>query len=262
MLALFSCDPKQIPRLRAALDWDGPVMVTTDWDRLARVIPLAQCSVVLVPQLHSYEGLRKLSELRARNPHHPIVLVTHWDQENARRLKDISVDEVIWCREVEQSLRKTIEQVCAHSPNHARRLSLTFQEAENLPRALRDALAYACRSERPVRSIKQIAIGVGSNRATLWHQWRRVIGFSSSLRLEDVLHWILLLRAMERKTPDRPWSAVARDMGVHAHTLGRYARQLTGSPLPQLSTNQQSLVEFFHQRVLVFLLDAGRLDNL
>lgn len=262
MLALFSCNPKQIARLRAALAWDGPVMVTTDWDRLARIIPLAQCSVILVPQLHSYEGGRNLSGLRARYPHHPIILVTDWDRENARRLKDISVDDVIWHREIEQSLRKTVEQVCAHTPNYARRLSLMFQEAENLPRALRDALGYACRSDRPVRSIKQIAIGVGSNRATLWHQWRRVVGFSSSLRLEDVLHWILLLRAIERKTPDRPWSAVARDMGVHPHTLGRYAKQFTGGTLPQLSNTQQSLVESFHERVLVLLLGAGGLDNL
>lgn len=133
-------------------------------------------------------------------------------------------------------------------------LSLRFREAEHLPAALREALSSACRSERPVRSVNQLAAAMASNRRTLWHQWRRAVG-SSELRLQDFLHWILLLHALGRKSSERSWGDVAQQIGVHAHTLSRYARQLTGRTLSELDAGGEAAVTtLFRERVLQLLL--------
>jgi hypothetical protein len=253
-LRSFHVIRSRYPGSRAGLGCDWPVRITADWDRLVGAVPRAKCSLLLVPQLRSLNLQCGLSNLKASHPHHPVVLVTLWDLDNARYLKNLYVDEVIWYHEIEQSLRNTIERVCARNPNYVRSLYHLLQKAETLPERLRDALAHVCLPERPTHSVNQLAIAVGSNRATLWNQWRRVLGFSSPLRLEDFLHWILLLRAIEQKTPDRPWSAISRDIGVHAHTLGRYAKQLTGRTLPELSAAEAQSFHIFRERVLTLLL--------
>lgn len=234
----------------------------TDWDHLEHAIPAAKCSVVHVDQLDSNSALPKLSALKVRHPRHPVVLVTRWEFENARPLKDVSVEEVIWFWEIEQGLRPAVERICVREPNYVRRLAAPLQEAEHLPATLREALAYACRGERPVHSINKLAAAVGRNRRSLWYQWTRAVGFSSSLRLQDFLHWILLLRALERKTPERTWAAVAEELGLCAHTLWRHAKDLTGYTLPELAGAEEEIRRLFRERVLDFLLNGERLDIL
>lgn len=258
MLALFSCDPEQIPRIRAALGWRRPVMITANWDRLISAVPHAECSILLVPQLRPFLLRCGLSKLRRdSHPHCPVVLVTIWDPNNARNLKDLHVEEVIWYREIEHSLRSAVERLCAANRSYITSLHQSLQKAQTLPESLRDALAHACLPERAIRSVNQLAIAVGFSRSTLWQQWKKVLGSSSPLRLEDFLHWILLLRAIERKTPDRSWGTISNDIGVHAHTLGRYAKQLTGRTLPELSAAGADLNDLFRERVLTVLFHDG-----
>jgi len=137
-----------------------------------------------------------------------------------------------------------------------------FSEAKHLLTTLREALAYACRSERPVHSINELAAAVNRNRRSLWHQWTQAVGSSPPLRLQDFLHWILLLRALGRKSPERTWAAVAEDLGLHAHTLWRYAKDLTGRTLPALTGAEEEIQRLFRERVLEFLLEGERLDIL
>ncbi len=262
MLALFSADPKQVPRLRSALPPDRQVVAVMDWGDLERAVQVAECSVIHVDRLDSSSALPQISALKTRHPRHPVVLVTRWDLENARQLKDVSVEEVIWLLEAQQALRPAVERTCAQDPSYVHCLAVPFEEAEHLPATLQEAIVYACRSERPVCSIKQLAAAVKSNRATLWHQWRKVVGAPSRLRLEDFLHWVLLLRAVGRKTSGRSWAEVAEELGIHAHTLWRYAKQLTGRTLPELSADPMVVVRLFRGRVLKFLLEGERLDIL
>ncbi|HEY0150574.1 MAG TPA: hypothetical protein VGB92_01175 [Longimicrobium sp.] len=261
MLALYSADPKQVPRLRSALPPQPRVVAVQDWEQLHDVIPQATCSVIHVDQLASSSGVPRLSALKSRHPRHPVVLVTRWDLENARQLKDLTVEEVIWLQEVEQGLRTAVERACAQEPNYVYCLALPFERAEHLPPVLREALAHACRSERPVHSVNELAAAVDRNRRSLWHQWNRAVD-GAPLRLQDFLHWILLLRALGKKTPERSWAAVAEELRMSPQTLWRYARDLTGCTLPALAEAQEETIRLFRARVLAFLLDREALDIL
>ena len=133
-------------------------------------------------------------------------------------------------------------------------LAVALDKAVSLPVPLRTALTFACDSERPVHSVKQLAQAVMSNRRTLWHQWRKVVGLSG-LRLQDFLHWVLLLRATGLKSSGHTWQSAAKEVGIHPHTLSRYAKQLTGQFLLELgAAGEEPVLRLFHDRVLRFLL--------
>lgn len=258
MLVVYSDQPHNLPRLKAALPEEQPVVLTQEWTQIESTAPLSRCSVVMIEWLRKSDAFPQLSAFKHRHPQHPVVLVTRWDPDNARRLKDVRVEEVVWNREIEEDLASAVHRVCSHDPNYLRCLADPLEQAEHLPATLRTALAYACRSDVPVRSVKQLAAAVGSNRRTLWYQWCKATGGASELRLQDFLHWTLLLRALGRKTPDRTWAAVADDVGVHAHTLWRFARQLAGRTLPELAgEGVPQVVQLFRGRVLELLLRDG-----
>lgn len=261
MLTLYTAERQHLPRLRSALPPEQAVVLVEDWDRVESEGPSTDCSVVHLPWLNGSPVLPRLSAFKGRHPHHPVVLVTGWDPENARCLKDVYVEEVVWFREVERELSGAVERTCAHDYNYLRCLAMPIEEAEHLPATLRRALAYACRNERPVCSVKQLAAAAGCDRRTLWHQWNRTFGAGSPLRLQDFLHWVLLLRAVGRKTPGESWADVAESVGVHAHTLWRFSKQLAGCTLPELAAGGHPvIVERFRDRVLDFLLKKEPLD--
>jgi transposase-like protein len=262
MLALYTADPQHLPKLRAALPPEQEVLLAEDWGQMERASSDAQCSIIHIDRLHTSPTLPQLSAFKDRHPGHPVTLVTRWDPENARCLKDLFVEEVVWFREVEQSLKPAVQRACAAQPNYVRCLAVPFERAERLPSALRAALAHACRSERPVCSVNELATAVGVNRRTLWRQWRKAVASSSALRLQDFLHWLLLLRVTGRKTPDRTWADVAEEVGVHPHTLWRLSKQLAGRTLPEIAADQTVVTQLFREQVLEFLLEGEPLDIL
>jgi transposase-like protein len=156
-----------------------------------------------------------------------------------------------------------LRRVCRSDPNPAHCLALALEEAEHLPSKLRKSLAGACRSKRPIYSVNQLAAAAGCDRRTLWKQWIQVVGSSSELRLQDFLHWLLLLRAVGRKVSERSWESIAGDLNVHPHTLARWAKQLTGRTLGALVANGTAVVgTMLHQRVMDFVLADKSLDKL
>lgn len=216
-----------------------------------------RCSVVVLEWLPNSRELERLGNLKRRYPHHPVVLVTRLTPENARLLKDVSVEEVVWLREAEQQLAPAIRSICKRDFNYLRCLVLPIQQAEHLPAPLRGALSYACENARPVRSVKQLASAVGYDRRTLWQQWAQTLGPALGLRLEDFLHWLLLLRATSLKTPGRSWAEVAEAVGVHPSTLWRQARQLTGLSLDDLARSpREQLAQRLRDRVFHALLGS------
>jgi len=135
-------------------------------------------------------------------------------------------------------------------------LAATFRRSAHLPPRLREALALACDDRRAIRTVEKLAAAAGCDRRTLWTHWKQSVGRNSRLRLQDFLHWVLLLRAAQRKTASRPWSEVAEEIGIHPHTLGRLARQLTGSSLRELSPRAHvTLAQTFETRILPQVLD-------
>ena len=98
--------------------------------------------------------------------------------------------------------------------------------------------------------MQKLAAVAGCDRRTLWQHWRGVAD-GSDLRLQDVLHWFLLLRAATLKTPSRSWATVADELGMHAQTLGRISQQLSGLTLREVAVQRQGeLVQRFERDVL------------
>jgi hypothetical protein len=142
-------------------------------------------------------------------------------------------------------------------------MARVVEEAEHLPATLRTALARACRSKWPIHSVNQLAAAASCDRRTLWYQWNQVAEESSEFRLQDFLHWLLLLRAVGRKVPEQSWESVAHNLDVHPHTLARWAKQLTGRTLGELATNGPAIVgTMLRQRVMDFVLGDRCLDKL
>lgn len=138
-------------------------------------------------------------------------------------------------------------------------LAGALRAADHVPPKLREALARAAEGERPIRTVEKLAGTAGCDRRTLWNQWKQAVGRDAPVRLQDFLHWLLLLRATSGKGAGRPWAEVADEVGVHPHTLGRLARQLTGHTLRELSSGGAALVRArFEAEVLPYLLGGPR----
>lgn len=259
MVSVFANETHLLPRVRAALGGVAEVTVVSGWKELAEQVRTTECSVVLLEWLDGGTGVTQLWALKERYPEHRVVLVTHWELENARRLAGLPVEEVVWVREIGDTLPGAVERVCSGNPNVVVCLGVAFQEAGHLPGALRMALAHACRSGQTIHSIADLATAVGCDRRTLWHQWRQVVGPSSGLRLQDFLHWLTLHRALGLKRPDRTWERVAEMVGVHPHTLGRWARRFTGRSLSELAAGSaQAAITLLHEAwTPVVLRDLG-----
>lgn len=134
-------------------------------------------------------------------------------------------------------------------------LAGTIRQSAHLPPRLREALALACDERRAIRTVEKLAAAAGCDRRTLWTHWKSSVGPDAELRLQDFLHWLLLLRAAHRKTPALAWADVADEIGIHPHTLSRLARQLTGLSLRELAADgHAALARRFEAEVLTVVL--------
>lgn len=260
MLVVYCKDPLYVEKARRALESRGSVRMVEDWDAFEALAACARCSVVVIPWLSGDPALMRLTLFRGLHPLHPVVLVTRGDIQNARDLKTVTVDEVVWTQELDRELSDAVGRTCVLS--QTRRMAEGLRANRALPAKLREALASACESERPIRTVHKLAAGVGCDRRTLWTQWKQVMKEADSdLRLQDFLHWLVLLRATGRKTASRSWGAVAQDVGVHPDTLGRLAQQLTGCTLRDLCAGGQGAVASRFEKGVLSCLPGGAPDK-
>lgn len=226
-----------------------------DWAELeALAADGASCAVIAIPRLAADPDAPRLGSFRVRFPLHPVILVTRGEMDNARGLAGLPVDQVVWQGEVERELAPAVGRACVLA--EAREFAALIRTAP-LPAGLRAALARVATAERPVRTVGALAQNAGCDRRTLWNQWRQTAAHPE-LRLQDFLHWILLLRASGAKIPGRPWSAVAEELGIHPHTLARLAKQLVGLSLREIAAGGQALVaDRFSDQVMSKLLGAN-----
>lgn len=257
MLAMYLPETRYRARIERAVN-ASKAAVVGEWPQFERAALSAECSVVVILWLGTAE-LHRLLAFKSRNPLHPVILVTRGDMQNARQLKSVQVEEVVWLEEIDNELHGAVGRTCVLS--HQRSFCVAMSDADYLPGCLAQALALACSAEPPVRTVQNLARVAGCDRRVLWQQWKQAVE-SSELRLQDVLHWFLLLRAAGLKSPGRPWNAVADELGVHAQTLGRLSRQLAGLSLTDLAgTGQGELVERFERDVLGTLLSSAMRTN-
>jgi hypothetical protein len=241
-------DARHASRVRAGLPAGVAAELSADWSALARRTAGAGCAIVWLEWLGRAEDFGNLVTFRARCPACPVVLVTQRDADNARHLKDVLVEEVVWQHEVARELWPAIER--ARARGVLALCAAGLESAARLPPPLRRGLVLACAGPRPIQSVSALAETVGCDRRTLWRHWHAAAERSPST-LQDVLDWLLLLRARGGKSADASWRAVAAELRVHEHTLARLARRLARRTLRELAEAPvAALFDEFSARVL------------
>jgi hypothetical protein len=208
---------------------------------------------VWVEWLQEDEILNHIGAFAREFQNQPIVAVTRRDAGNVRRLLGTSITQVVWPEELPHAFWPAVQRAQTHVVLRA--LATTIEQTGSLPRCLRTGLASAFRSDPPVRSVSLLAAELGCDRRTLWRQWHQTVGASSGLRMEDVLTWLILLRALGRKLPSKGWSTIASELGVHETTLSRAAKRLLGQTLRTLAPVDLTRLETtFSEQVLSHLI--------
>lgn len=246
VLAVYCADPEALRGVEAFVPDGWEARPAPDWARLERAAAQADCWLLVVPAPGD-PALKRLPALVERYPGRRVVVAVAGPAASLNGTRE-AADEVIPLATLGRELPAALGR--ARVALRAKGLPDAVRAAGHLPGRLREALARASNGGPPVRTVEKLAVLAGCDRRTLWNQWRHAFG-GADLRLEDYLHWLLLLRATARKTPDRSWGDVAEEIGVHPHTLGRLARQLAGHSLRDLAAGGQATVaERFEETVL------------
>jgi hypothetical protein len=181
-----------------------------------------------------------------------MVVVTSKDADNARLLKDLHTDEVVWLQDLERDLPRAVRG--AESRGVLQRVASEIERSQLSPPLLRSALAQACRSGQPVQSVHALAAIAGRDRRTLARLWRVSLS-GTGFRLKDFLDWLLIVRALSRKHHRVSWAAIATELGVHEHTLARAVHRLLGVRLGELGNcGELAVAERFARAVLAPML--------
>jgi hypothetical protein len=255
MVAFFGRDARQAAHVSAGCPAGTTLVLCGDWSTFDRHARVAACVVVWLEWLGRADDLARLRVLRARLPEQPVVLITLKDADNARHLKDLRVEEVLWQDELPHAFWPAVAR--AESRGVLGRVASAFQGAA-MAAPLRRGLDFACRSATPVPRVSLLAGAAGCDRRTLWRHWRDAVGARPTPTLQDALDWLLLLRAAQRKTGGVSWREIADEVGVHEHTLGRLARRLAGESLRSVAELRgDGLLARFGDAVLAVLAPLG-----
>jgi hypothetical protein len=235
MLSVFCARGIYADKITSALSGRVEIRVTDRWERFETSIDPREGSIVVIEWLDRAE-FRKLCVFKWFYPLTPVALVTHGVLENARFLRELVIEEVIWVGELEHELWPAVQRMRGRGT--LRRLAAAFEHASEIPVKLRRALTSASSSHQPFHSVVELAAAVGCGTTTLWHHWKRFCPDDTPIRLEDFIDWVLLFHAASMKVPGKSWSRIAADLGVHEHTLGRIAKRLTQQSLRELSATK------------------------
>lgn len=248
MIAVYCPEERHEARLHAALAGVN-VKRAENWALFTSEVGGCACGVVIVDWLAANLAVERLEALRVQYPHKPVVLVTRKDADNVRLSHRVRIDELVWTEELEESLPDALERMLkTHS---FKEIVGAFEVAEGLPRRLREALAHLFRSPQPIVTIAGLGSAVGCDRRTLWRLWSGTVSGEKAPRLQDVIDWNLLLRAIFFRAQATSWVGIAEQLGVHEHTLSRMSKRLTGLDLRGLGVLPPEVVlEMFHNRVL------------
>jgi hypothetical protein len=83
----------------------------------------------------------------------------------------------------------------------------------------------ALSADQPFKSVRQLALFVGCDSATLHQGWRQCNIRRRNISLHEFLDIVFLLRGLERKVPNVGWRVLAARFGV---SVGRFRRTADG----------------------------------
>jgi hypothetical protein len=219
-------------RIQALLGPEVAISLHRRWSDFLSASRTASCSIVEAEELTARISRRNLFHFCVYPPLRPLVLITRFDDVNARALKDLCVDEVVWSNHLDRELVSAVR-------NSQRRefivvLGDAIRRNERLPRRLADALAGACTSPVPIQSQKELLEFSHAHRTTLFRQWHQIAGEGETLK--TALDWVVLLRAALRHDAGQSWREISEAMGISNRRLSGIAERLAGLNLSELDT--------------------------
>lgn len=224
-----------------------PELLTTDRARVEEALFRLDCLVAIHPDLDP--AFRAwLGPLQRRHPMTSLILVTHRDPDAARAATELWPERIVWLSELESRLGPVLEEI--RPTEILERWGGAAKGASHLSSRLRRALAIALTATPPVLHARVLARRAGCSYWELWSDWRDGGGADGAGGIKDLLSRILLVRAASRKTEDRTWEDVARDLDVSPRTLWRTARRVSGRPLDEAAGDPSGLVAEVREALL------------
>jgi hypothetical protein len=202
----------------------------------------------------SVERLALVREFERNMPWVPVIVVTDDVAAVALWLPEMGVSEIVRYEDIQAELQSRIEAVCRTAALHS--LAEEFQQSTLTP-ALRAALTHGLRAatDRPVRSVGELAVAVGCAPVTLSQAFRRHVNGHVTLR--QFLGALVILRAHQLRTSGFNWDTVCRNVGFTRPTLHSKSKQWPGQMLGQLArTPRQELLARFVSDHVHPLLDG------
>ena len=257
MLAVYVRRSREADALRAGLPSGEHWSAHSNWTAFQHALATASCGIVSVEWLSDGEHLRRLTDLRHDLPDTPVVLVTRKDADNARLLKGLILEEVVWTHEASGGLASAVARAETHST--LREVCTKLGTQGRLSPRMRKIVLYLCERGHDVRSVASLARALHCDRRTLWYAWHQAM--PGGPRLEDFIHWLLLLNASALRASLKNWSAVAGELRVDKRTLSRHTDRLLGISLRELAAlDRRDLMRAFHTAVVTPLLSVSVLD--
>ncbi|MYE33901.1 MAG: glycosyltransferase family 1 protein [Gemmatimonadales bacterium] len=223
---------------------DGPARIVTDIDCLAGDDVGVGCLILGCRARNLARWVGPLEKIRADWPGVPVIVVTDPDPEVALQLSGIAVSAVVWIEDLPNMLHSAIQAACAE--DHGLRLARDVEESTLSP-SLRSALGHGLRAattDRPVRSVRELASAVRYSHVTLSQEFRKSVAGRTTLA--RFLRALVILRAHELRSSGLVWDRVAGRLWVPRPTLHRQSMRWPGCTLGQLAaTSRQHLLAQF-----------------
>lgn len=229
MIRVLADSPHDARRIAAAVGEEAKIV--KDADSFTNGDGHAECLILGCRHPIPAERIELLRHIERNGLWMPLVLVTDPEPEAAQRLTGVNTSAIVWFADLETELPPEIEAARGSVP-----LLRLAEQAEKMTQspALRTAVAYGLRAatDRPVRSVKELAAATGNSPITLskaFSRWQH-----GRTTLSQFLQALVILRAMQLRSSGMNWKRVSPRLGFALETLHRKSKRWTGRTLRQL----------------------------
>jgi hypothetical protein len=229
---VFAPTPEARETYRRLLAGETVVSVPS-WPLAVTLGSQVDCALVAVPPRAVFDATGAIHTLREEHPTLPIVCAADAG-ERGEIVRAGGAHEFIRFADTAAAVAAAIQAACTAAL--LERAAALLQGVDGMPPALRCALVHLCAADPPPRAVAELAAAVPVHRRTLWYQWRQFAG-DLPLRLEDVVAWVLLLRASILRLRGSSWTEAAAALGLHRHTVARAGERLAGVRLPRATSD-------------------------
>lgn len=212
-------------------------LLVLGWPEFLRRARSATCAVACERWL-TPEATNRLRHARQQLSDIPFLVSTSRSFDNAKQLRWIASDDVLWADELQRQLVPAASRAIELS--WSQRVLTALCRADWLSPRLRLVFTEAVVAPEALPTVRLAARHVGCHRRTLWREWRRSISPASSPHLEDCLDWLILIRARSGYARSRTWAGAAHALHADLRALQRRAKRLTGHSLGFLASQSAS----------------------